>query len=718
MNAVVIIAAGFCLSAFCAISASTVPLRVANAGFEEGLAEWSGGATMALDAKVFRGGRHSARLSVADPKKDPVYITQLVPVKGGALYEASCFVKTENVREADGKMNSVGAGLIVEWADANRKWIQAGEYACGRYGTSDWKQMVCRKQMNAPEKAAYAIVFLTLRAVGTAWFDDVKFAEVLRPTVKVAPANGVSVSNNCPVFAWQPLPGIRRYEVELSQDPDFAPGAVRAYDAGGFESFQVEEPLSPGVWHWRVNSKGRIDPDSRTFTQLAPRDADCLAPTVLTKAFRITEAAQPVAVIVKDTGVLQPRVSFLGVRGRYAGSEGRGMLRFVFDAPAGGWPCGFTEGEIVATDVSGNRSAAQFWLLNAPKPANSVTVGLDGAYYECGKRIFPLGIYEVPVEDMPKVRQAGWDVVHSYAWEFSPDDAACKRYLDACWAADGLRAFIGFDRGVNSKKGIVQGNLAHVARRVGALASHPGLFCWYLFDEPEVPGQFVTPDKLTAFADLVRALDPYHAVVMTSWAATMDEYRNTWDTHWTQAYENPAAVVRQIAEHRRFLRNDSPISLLLYCCDRKQGAARRKGIAPDPGKFSPDYDYLRACAYLGIAKECNGLWWWLYAPHTDEYYTTAQNPTGWGYLLKVVREIRSVRSLVAADGPVETGSVQVGGDRVEWWRKTVDGRKVTVAVNTADHPVSVVLDIPGEGSRTLDFDRYEVKQTLSRTKTK
>lgn len=696
----------------------TVPFDVANAGFEDGLSGWDGGKSMSLDPKVFHGGRYSARLTVVDPKKDPVYITRLIPIKGGALYEASCFVKTENVRDAEGSKDSVGAGLIVEWADSNRKWLQSGAYACGRYGTSGWKSMVCNKQMNAPEKAAYAIIYLALRAAGTAWFDDITFAEVQMPTEKLSPSDGAVVSNNCPRFAWKPLPGIRRYELEMSTNPSFPPEAVRTFDVGGFETFQVEAPLAPGVWYWRVNSKGRVDPDVRSFTQTEPMDRDCLAPSVLTKAFRVTESSQPVVVRIKDVCVLLPDVRFGGSKGRYAGADGRGVLQYVFAAPHGGWAKGLTEGEIVAVDSSGNKSVSPFYLLNASKPTNGVTVAPDGSYCDDGKRIYPLGIYEVAPKYMAEVRTAGYDVVHSYEWEFSPNDAACRRYLDACWATDGLRAFIGFDRGVNSKKGIVQGNFAHVARRVGALANHPGLFCWYLFDEPEIPGQFVTPDRLAEFADFVRALDPYHAVVMTSWASTMNEYRRTWDSHWTQAYQDPASVVKQIDEHRRYLKNDSPITLLLGCQDVKQGRARRKGIKPDPEKFMPDYDHMRACAFIGVVKGCNGLFWWPYARDTDEYYPASQNPKAWAGLVEVVKEIRSVRPLVTAEGEVETGTVKSGKACVEWWHKAMNGRNLFIAVNTADHPVSVTMHIPGKGMGKVDFLRYEVKHNLVDSKSK
>ena len=105
------------------LTGEAVAAGVPNGGFEEGLEGWSGGATMALDETVAHGGARSVRLDVEDPMRDEVYVRQNVPVTGGALYEASCFARTEDVREAPGKKPSVGAGLIVEWADAEGKWL-------------------------------------------------------------------------------------------------------------------------------------------------------------------------------------------------------------------------------------------------------------------------------------------------------------------------------------------------------------------------------------------------------------------------------------------------------------------------------------------------------------------------------------------------------------------------------------------------------------------
>ena len=682
----------------------TVPLDVPNPGFEDGRDGWNLPANAALDDKTARSGARCARLAVKDPMKEAVYVTRRVPVTGGALYRASCFVKTAGVTAAPGRMESVGAGLIVEWSDRNGKWMAPGDYACRNFGTKNWTKAEC-PLLKAPEDAGYAQIYLALRGAGTAWFDDFSLIAVQRAVEMESPAPGATFADNTPRFTWNDLPGVKAYAVELARDPAFTQGR-RSYPVKGTTSFQLEEPLEPGTWYWRATAPGATDGAAWPFVQTAPKDRDCLPPDILSNARRVTDGAQAFTVQVRENGPA-PVVTYLGVTGTCARTTAGGVREYVLTPPATGWPRGFTERDLVAVDAAGNRAARTFWLLNAPKPANGVVVDQDGWFARTsdGARVFPLGIYEVEPKYLAEVRAAGIDAVHLYRWENSQDDVACRAYLDTCWKTDGLRAFIGFDRGNASGKGIVQGNFAHVARRVGALADHPGLFCWYLFDEPEILGQYVSPERLTAFADLVRALDPFHAVVMTTWNQTMINYRRTWDTHWTQAYRDPAGVVKQVEEHRRFLKNASPITLLVNCNDGAQTTARRQGVKPDPEKFSRDYDHLRACAFLSIVQNCNGLWWWWFARDNGEYVSASQCPKAWADLVKVMKEIVALRPLVNAPAPTQTGTAVDGKAKVEWWRKTVGGKTTLIAVNTGKEPAAV--ELPGVGRQA--FRRHEVK---------
>ncbi|NMA47752.1 MAG: hypothetical protein GX945_14450 [Lentisphaerae bacterium] len=691
----------------------TIPMTLANTGFEDGKDNWSFGKTGSLDRDKVRSGEQAACLTVNDPMTDEVYITRKVPVIGGRVYDASCFVKTEDVLSKPGRMSSVGAGLIVEWADKNGKWLDSGLYACGIFGTKDWQLKEC-KGLRAPLDAGFATIFLTLRGAGKAWFDDFSMRQVDISVNKLSPEPEAVLSTNTPFFEWTPLTGVNAYVLELSRDESFPAGdATRRYELGADTSWQLREPLPPGAWHWRVTTLGCTDVQPWPFTQTVPLERDCLPPVITGRAWRVTTPDSGVTLIVNDENAQAPTVAAsIGDNQAVNVSAPRalGDKRFAYTlSMPGGWPRGLNTMQVTATDPGGNRAQRVLWLLHAAKPAESVIIDGDGNYNQNGQKIFPLGIYEVRPNDMPRIKDAGFEVVHTYRWEGSQDDVACREYLDAC-AANGLRAFIGFDRGVGSGSGMVQGNFEHLAKRVGALADHPGLFCWYLYDEPEIAKQYVSPALLTSLAELVRDLDPYHPVVMTTWGLGMNKYRRTWDTHWTQSYHKPAKIVSTIASHRERLLNDSPITLLIHCYDQTQTMAFRKNLPVDPAQFAPDADWMRAAPFIGVVKSVNGLWWWYYASHQHEFYTVAHVPHAWDALCAVVKEIRDLRPLILAPGSTEAGTVEVKMDaRVEWWAKTIGGKQTVIAVNTSEDELEAAIPIPGQEPATMTFKRFEVK---------
>ena len=697
---------------------TAVAEEFANGGFEDGAAGWNLPAKAAVDESVSHSGGKSVRLRVDDPKVDSCYVTRKVPVVPGVPYKASCFVKADNVRDVPGRMASIGAGMLVEWANEKGAWCSAagGGTKCGIFGTADWKKVECN--LKPPPSAAFAQVYLAVRGAGTAWFDDVTFERINVAVEKVAPADGVEMADNAPRFTWNLLNGIGRYTVELSRSPKFEKEKTLSFDAGGLPEYQLMTPLEPGVWHWRVVSAGIDDPKPWRFTQTAPKSLDCIPPQVAARAARVCGANKPFTLLSSEKAAM--RLAFrsdggspqLKVSGKFVRRVKSGEFEYRFDPPQGGWPKGLKDCRFGARDDAGNVLYKDpFWFLCAPKPENAVVVSADGFYEQNGKRIFPIGTYEVAPKYMDEVRRAGFDVVHTYQWERNQDDAACMEYLDACWRTGGLRAFIGFDRGVQSKHGIMQGNFAHVAHRVGTLCGHPGLFCWYLFDEPEHIFQYVSPGLMNAFAALVRELDPYHPIaVSTIHGHTMSEYRPAYDSQWTQAYGNPADVSVRVDNHRKFIGGQPPITLLVSCNDQEQGAKRRRGIEPDPTRFSRDYANLRACALLAIVKECNGVFWWWFARDTREYYTAAQNPKAWADVVKIVREIADLRRVVNADGAVRTGSAGDEKHPVVWWAKDVAGRKtVFIAINTSEERQKVEINAGGSvGKIVLDLSRYEV----------
>ncbi|MCC7491757.1 MAG: hypothetical protein IT204_05395 [Fimbriimonadaceae bacterium] len=666
-----------------------------NASFETGAAPWAVPGNGAVEAGGRTGGQ-AARLTVGDPTKETVYITRQVPVVGGSYYQARGWVKTSGLRPAAGRMSSVGAGLIVEWADRQGKWLAAGDYACELWGDQPWTLRETGL-LRAPEEAGFAVIFLAVRAVGTAWFDDLELDQVHRALKLTAPLPALQLADNTPLLTWREDPQALDYQVTLSRDPGFAAPATQRFSSTEAQ-LAVPRPLAPGTWYWKVAAPGYDDSAVWTIQQTAAVTVDTTAPQILLQPTRLTRTDEPLRLAVQDDQSDLAAITAtangqtLEVRGLAAGRAARPTLVF-------NWPLGLSTLQVTARDVTGNESRVEVPVLCRPVPARPTSIDAAGRYLEDGQAIFPRGIYQVSPAAMPTVKAAGFDVVHVYTWESSQDDTAARVYLDAAQAA-GLRVFLGFDRGGSSGNGMVQGNQAHLAARVAALCDHPALFCWYLFDEPEVVHQYIAPRTLNAYAELVRQLDPYHVVVMTTWGPRMALYRRSFDTHWTQSYSPPAGVVNTLGEHRRLLGEGTPLTLLVHCYDQAQKAAAGRGSSFDPAAFQPDPAWLRAAAFAGITQRINGLWWWWYADGTNDWLTVADVPAAWAALTAVGRDVDSLEPVLAADTPVETGTLEAAGAKVVWWRRTVGGQTTLIAVNLAEAPATVAVPAPGDGPTT------------------
>lgn len=695
------------------------PVAFDNPGFEDGANGWDHfPSNAAIVSDVTHSGKRAARLTVNDPMTESVYITRKIPVRGGAFYQASVFLKTLDVTAAPGKRSSVGAGLIVEWSDKDGKWFDSGAYACNVYGTRDWQKQVCRS-LRAPDNAGYAEVFLALRDKGTAWFDDLTLTRIESSVDKLTPKPGATLDTNTPLFTWIPMRGADSYTLQLSQNRDFPAGETLTIPDITEPQLQLTTPLRPGRWHWKLLAKGSDDARPWSFTQQATVDRDCLPPTILFEAHRILDGQQSLDIAIADTrdSALQLTVDDngtpvpVGAPRLLRDQPQPGHLTAVFPVrPAHGWKPGLHTLTLTATDQAGNSASKTAWLLNAPKPPNPVTIDENGRYNLNGKPFFPFGIYEVTRnDDMRMLRRLGFDAIHTYRWEGSRDDNACRAFLERCWNADGLRAFIGFDR-----RAICEAKLDVIAQRVGALADHPGLFVWYLFDEPEIPTQYVSPALLTRFANLIRALDPYHAVVMTTWGKGMNRYRQTWDTHWTQAYYTPDAIVRQLDEHRQLLLNQSPITLLVHCFDNKQTATFRTTGKYDPDAFQPDRDWMRCAAFLGLTEHANGLWWWWFARDNRQFLNAIRVPQAWQAFADLIRELKGLQRFL--DAPFgRHGRVKANRQTIAWATRTAGPETLLVIANTGTETVTVNLDQEtGIPLGPLTLTRYQVVTRIVR----
>ncbi len=686
--------------------ATRTDVTVKNAGFEdpEPLAGWSHDTNARVVADQPAEGKACARLDVAKPD-DAVYLTQQVPVTPGSRYQISCRIRTENVKQ-DGRMrmSSVGACLIHEWAGPDGQWLLPGSYSPGLLGTNGWTHAECDEPL-APQGVGYAIIFLACRALGTTYFDDVRMVEIKPHSVILSPLDGATLADNRPVFRWRLEPVSTTYTVECRGER----GGFSAKT--GDTSYRPPDRMEPGRYEWQVTGDGAAPSVKWAFTQTAPVTADTTGPDLSAAAQSFTEGSGFLPLKASDSSGLDLGKVSLRVAGHEAPAEVRAREGGLEVRPRAGWPRGATEVEVSVPDRAGNVSTAQVWVLNTPAPPKSYTWTYDRGVSD-GKRCFlPLGMYQVPTEEMPRVKQAGFNLVHTYQFEGSQDDAAARKYLDAA-QANGLQVFIGFDRGLYSGAGLIQMNLGHVARRIGALRDHPALLAWYLFDEPDGSSQYVSPKNLRALYQLIHSLDPYHPVIVTFASdSPVKQYGKCYDVHWTQVYGPTSYVRDRILLHRTMLEG-RPLAAILHCFDRRQSELVKSGQPVDDAAFELDLRKFRAGVAMALALRSSGLSWWWYGDKRHQWLTAADIPQAWADLTHMVAGIHKLAPLLTAEGeelPVTLTTEPAKAPISARARKV--GTRVLVIVATAEEKAdsTFTLGIPGLPATARATAKFETR---------
>jgi hypothetical protein len=165
-----------------------------------------------------------------------------------------------------------------------------------------------------------------------------------------------------------------------------------------------------------------------------------------------------------------------------------------------------------------------------PPTASSQAIAVSSSYEPDfhfkvnGKDFFPIGWYNsTKPGDLQTVRKSGATVVLSYwstVWEQygnrAPKPYSKEEYLISLRAYlkevgnTGLKAIIDLGANEDGKFGF---SLAGIADIINAVAGHPAVFAWYLFDEPYYHlyyltcGASPTREHLQALADTIRTVE-------------------------------------------------------------------------------------------------------------------------------------------------------------------------------------------------------------------
>ncbi|MBN2451651.1 MAG: hypothetical protein JXR77_14780 [Lentisphaeria bacterium] len=684
-----------------AVTIRDVP--VANAGFQQPeLAPWSANPHATLDRSEKHGGDASVRVTIPAEQTDRtgIYLTQHVPATAGLLYQASAWIKAEGVQAATlGGMSATGADIILEFADAERKWLGPGSYAKGVYGSTGW-QYVATEACRAPPGTGYAILFLSMRATGTGWFDDVALREIRQHVLLETPRHEAAIEDNTPAFAWA-LDAPGKATLEVAPSENFAAETTRTFESAAAPSLVLPQPLPPGRWFWRVTVP-EVSATSAVwaFRQTVPETEDCTEPVILPDHRFVPGATDAVTVrCTDDRALAEVMVSLDGREGFLEAALAEGSVTL---SPPGRWAPGLNRLRVVARDAAGNEARRTVYVTHGRDLPRKEWLSRGGVSL-AGERRFLLGMYGVLTEHLPEMAAAGIHFVHNYTWDGPGTNETARQYLDAC-AAHGVQAFIGFHRAA-----LRNHDLDFVAERVGALMDHPALLAWYLFDEPDLAHQYVAPERLREQYGLIKSLDPNHPVIVTvAQHHRMPDYHDTYDVYWSMDYGNTAHVARNFEFHRGKLDPETPLLSILHCYDRGQPADGPQ--APDPARFQPDAAMLRANAFLAIAHGSSGLCWWWWGQGGTRYLTVAKVPWAWEALKQVFRQIISLEPVLTHPAPARMWIEKPADTETEvhLWEKALPDRTVVIAVNREPIPcrIAIAPAAPRQGTvRVLFEDR-------------
>jgi hypothetical protein len=284
---------------------------------------------------------------------------------------------------------------------------------------------------------------------------------------------------------------------------------------------------------------------------------------------------------------------------------------------------------------------------------------------------FPIGLYCVEdPQDFREIAHAGFNLVQAYRFEGrdTATDEEAKAYLDAARRA-GLRVLMGIQQ-----EAVQNLDLAMIGQRVRALQSHPALFGWQLYDEPENPaygrGQPLPPGHLLRAYQTIKRLDAIHPVTIAPNAAIDDQYDylEGADLFLLQYSALPPGLYPYPWDSLAHLRDahrssfstlagkDKPFIFVLQAYNLANDPNMWPSVPNHPPKSRgryPTRDEMRFMAYSGIIHGATGVIFNCYR-FKNEDGTTADdisrraNPTQWAAVSSVSTELRSMLPVLVA----------------------------------------------------------------------
>lgn len=229
---------------------------------------------------------------------------------------------------------------------------------------------------------------------------------------------------------------------------------------------------------------------------------------------------------------------------------------------------------------------------------------------------FPIGLMDVKMKHLKKLREGPFNIVHNYDFEEKFDSVKIYQYLEESLNS-GLKTLLGLERDA-----VKSMDSAAIRKCVRAFKDHPALGAWYLSDEPDLRG--ISPDKCRYICNLIRELDPNHPIIFTiALADSYQAYINIADVMFIDPYPIPLYPPNIVGERVTLIKKygpDTKIGVIIQAFDLAQ-------LNPNL-KFSraPTLEELSYMAYSAIINGVSATFFFSYHQMSEEFFHTVCYP--------------------------------------------------------------------------------------------
>jgi|GEM_PF-2168677 len=333
---------------------------------------------------------------------------------------------------------------------------------------------------------------------------------------------------------------------------------------------------------------------------------------------------------------LQASASIIGFKGKVLKKASSKLSGDTLEVPIDGRGLapGFYKLQVVIRKKGGklvNKSERPLHVLLPT--ANEVVVGPNGDTLINGKKFFPIGLYWVladpagwkrgparKTEDMLELRKAGFNTLHTYAFEHDnaedTNDNAIA-YLDMAQEL-GFKVMMGITRGWYQGKEL---NREAIEQRVLRLKDHPALLCWTLWDEPD--GNVANVPRVQAVYDIVNKLDPYHPAMPVFMQGGGRAFRNAADINLFDYYPGAgqAAFVPGVLAQAKLAMPDKPMWYAAQAYNR------------------PSEQDMRLFWQYALDADVKALFWYSYGGDGKDWDSIRNTPELFADVKKIIREL-------------------------------------------------------------------------------